>query len=235
MKVVDKNTGQESVKEVTATEDEGIRPDTNYQGVSQIKPAIEGGVIAAGNASQFSDGASAQVLMSDRMAARKGLKPIGLFRGFAVAGCEPDEMGIGPVFAVPKLLKQTGKKIEDTGLWELYANLCRPISLRSIISQGKVLIRPYVLLFPFLCVLCDLCGKKGFFMNVRKLFDLSGKTALITGGSRGLGLQIAEALGEMGAKVAITARKAGELAEAKAHLKGLGVDALTVVNDLQDT
>ena len=119
MKVVDKNTGQESVKEVTAAEDEGIRPDTNYQGVSQIKPAIEGGVIAAGNASQFSDGASAQVLMSDRMAARKGLKPMGIFRGFAVAGCEPDEMGIGPVFAVPKLLKQTGKKIEDIGLWEL--------------------------------------------------------------------------------------------------------------------
>jgi acetyl-CoA C-acetyltransferase len=119
MKVVDKNTGQETVKEVTAAEDEGIRPDTNYQGVSQIKPAIEGGVIAAGNASQFSDGASAQVLMSDRMAARKGLKPIGIFRGFAVAGCEPDEMGIGPIFAVPKLLKQTGKKIEDIGLWEL--------------------------------------------------------------------------------------------------------------------
>ncbi|HEV8263057.1 MAG TPA: acetyl-CoA C-acyltransferase [Burkholderiales bacterium] len=119
MKIVDKNTGQESVKEVTAAEDEGIRPDTNYQGVSQIKPAIEGGVIAAGNASQFSDGASAQVLMSDRMAARKGLKPMGIFRGFAVAGCEPDEMGIGPVFAVPKLLKQTGKKIEDIGLWEL--------------------------------------------------------------------------------------------------------------------
>ncbi|MGQ0579247.1 MAG: acetyl-CoA C-acyltransferase [Betaproteobacteria bacterium] len=119
MKVVDKNTGQESVKDVTAAEDEGIRPDTNYQGVSQIKPAIEGGVIAAGNASQFSDGASAQVLMSDRMAARKGLKPMGIFRGFSVAGCEPDEMGIGPVFAVPKLLKQTGKKIEDIGLWEL--------------------------------------------------------------------------------------------------------------------
>ena len=119
MKIVDKNTGQESVKDVTAAEDEGIRPDTNYQGVSQIKPAIEGGVIAAGNASQFSDGASAQVLMSDRMAARKGLKPMGIYRGFAVAGCEPDEMGIGPVFAIPKLLKQTGKKIEDVGLWEL--------------------------------------------------------------------------------------------------------------------
>jgi acetyl-CoA C-acetyltransferase len=119
MKVVDKNTGQESTKDVTASDDEGIRPDTTYEGVSNIKPAIEGGVIAAGNASQFSDGASAQVLMSDRLAAKKGLKPLGIFRGFAVAGCEPDEMGIGPVFAIPKLLKQTGKKIEDIGLWEL--------------------------------------------------------------------------------------------------------------------
>jgi acetyl-CoA C-acetyltransferase len=119
MKVVDKNTGQESTRQVTASEDEGIRADTTYEGVSQIKPAIEGGVIAAGNASQFSDGASAQVLMSDKTAAGKGLKPIGIFRGFAVAGCEPDEMGIGPVFAIPKLLKRTGKKIADIGLWEL--------------------------------------------------------------------------------------------------------------------
>ena len=119
MKIVDKNTGQESTKQVTASEDEGIRADTTYEGVSQIKPAIEGGVISAGNASQFSDGASAQVLMSDRVAASKGLKPMGIFRGFAVAGCEPDEMGIGPVFAIPKLLKQTGKKIADIGLWEL--------------------------------------------------------------------------------------------------------------------
>jgi acetyl-CoA C-acetyltransferase len=119
MKIVDKNTGQESTKRVTAAEDEGIRADTTYEGVSQIKPAIEGGVIAAGNASQFSDGASAQVLMSDRLAASKGLNPMGIFRGFAVAGCEPDEMGIGPVFAIPKLLKQTGKKIADIGLWEL--------------------------------------------------------------------------------------------------------------------
>jgi acetyl-CoA C-acetyltransferase len=119
MKIVDKNTGQESHKDITVSEDEGIRADTTYEGVSQIKPAIEGGVIAAGNASQFSDGASAQVVMSDKAAARKGLKPLGIFRGFAVAGCEPDEMGIGPVFAIPKLLKQAGKKIEDIGLWEL--------------------------------------------------------------------------------------------------------------------
>jgi len=119
MKVVDKATGVESTKDVTVAEDEGIRADTTYDGVAKIKPAIEGGVIAAGNASQFSDGASAAVVMSDRAASRKGLKPLGVFRGFAVAGCEPNEMGIGPVFAVPKLLKQTGRKIEDVDLWEL--------------------------------------------------------------------------------------------------------------------
>jgi acetyl-CoA C-acetyltransferase len=119
MKIVDKNTGVETLKDATATEDEGIRPDTNYAGVSSIKPAIEGGVIAAGNASQFSDGASAQVIMSDKTAAAKGLKPLGIYRGFAVAGCEPDEMGIGPVFAVPKLLERAGLKVDDIGLWEL--------------------------------------------------------------------------------------------------------------------
>jgi acetyl-CoA C-acetyltransferase len=119
MKVVDKTTGTETLKEVTAEHDEGIRADTTYEGVSQIKPAIEGGVIAAGNASQFSDGASAQVLMSDKMAAKKGLAPLGIFRGFAVAGCEPNEMGIGPVYAIPKLLARTGIKIADVGLWEL--------------------------------------------------------------------------------------------------------------------
>jgi acetyl-CoA C-acetyltransferase len=119
MKVIDKNTNVETLKEVTVEHDEGIRPDTTYEGVSQIKPAIEGGVIAAGNASQFSDGACAAVVMSDREAARRGLKPLGIFRGFAVAGCEPNEMGIGPVFAVPKLLELTGKKASDIDLWEL--------------------------------------------------------------------------------------------------------------------
>jgi acetyl-CoA C-acetyltransferase len=119
MKVVDKATGAESTKEITVAQDEGIRADTTYDGVSKIKPAIEGGVISAGNASQFSDGASVAVVMSAAAAARKGLTPLGVFRGFAVAGCEPAEMGIGPVFAVPKLLKQTGTKLEDVDLWEL--------------------------------------------------------------------------------------------------------------------
>src|SRR5947208_6736939 len=119
MKVLDKNTGAESMREVIAAEDEGIRADTTYERLSQIKPAIEGGCIAAGNASQFSDGASACVVMSDQEAASHGLKPLGIFRGFAVAGCDPREMGIGPVFAVPKLLEQTGKRVEDIDLWEL--------------------------------------------------------------------------------------------------------------------
>ncbi|HTM59377.1 MAG TPA: acetyl-CoA C-acyltransferase [Burkholderiales bacterium] len=118
-KVVDKATSTESMKEVISSEDEGIRPDTTYEGVSQIKPAIEGGCIAAGNASQFSDGASAAVVMSESEAARHNLKPLGIFRGFAVAGCDPREMGIGPVFAVPKLLQQTGKSVSSIDLWEL--------------------------------------------------------------------------------------------------------------------
>jgi len=119
MKVVDKNTGTETMREITASEDEGIRADTTYQGVSQIKPAIEGGCIAAGNASQFSDGASACVVMSDKEASRRNLNPMGVFRGFAAAGCDPKEMGIGPVFAVPKLLEHAGKKVKDIDLWEL--------------------------------------------------------------------------------------------------------------------
>jgi acetyl-CoA C-acetyltransferase len=119
MKIIDKNTNVETMKEITAEHDEGIRPDTTYEGVSQIKPAIEGGVIAAGNASQFSDGASAAVVMHAKEASKRGLKPLGIFRGFAVAGCEPNEMGIGPAFAVPKLLDMTGKKVSDIDLWEL--------------------------------------------------------------------------------------------------------------------
>lgn len=117
--VVDPLTSQLMSKEVTLTRDEGIRPDTTYEGVSKIRTAIPGGVIAAGNSSQFSDGASAAVVVSSAYAERKGLKPLGAFRGFAVAGCEPDEMGIGPVFAIPKLLQRTGLTVDDIGLWEL--------------------------------------------------------------------------------------------------------------------
>ena len=119
MGVADATAGRIYTREVTLAADEGIRADTTLEGVAKIKPALPGGVIAAGNASQFSDGASACVVMSAREAARRGLQPMGIFRGFAVAGCEPDEMGIGPAFAVPKLLERTGKSVADIGLWEL--------------------------------------------------------------------------------------------------------------------
>ena len=106
-------------KEVTVSKDEGTREGTTKEGISGIKPAIPGGVVSAGNASQFSDGAGACVVVSEDYASRKGLKPLGRFLGFAVAGCEPDEMGIGPVFAVPKVLKNLGLSINDIDLWEL--------------------------------------------------------------------------------------------------------------------
>jgi acetyl-CoA C-acetyltransferase len=119
MGVADKATGMLVTREVTISADEGIRGDTTMEGVSKIRTALPGGVISAGNASQFSDGASAAILMSSKLAEKKGLQPLGIFRGFAIAGCEPDEMGIGPVFAIPKLLQKTGLKVEDIDLWEL--------------------------------------------------------------------------------------------------------------------
>ena len=119
MGAADKDTNRLFSKEVTIAADEGIRADTTYEAVSKIKPAMPGGVIAAGNASQFSDGASACVVMDSKLAEKRGLSVLGIFRGFAVAGCEPDEMGIGPVYAVPRLLERTGLKVADVGLWEL--------------------------------------------------------------------------------------------------------------------
>jgi acetyl-CoA C-acetyltransferase len=106
-------------KEVTVSKDEGLREGTTKEGISGIKPALPGGVVTAGNASQFSDGAGACVVVSEEYASKNKLKPIGRFLGFAVAGCEPDEMGIGPVFAVPKVLKKLGLKVADIDLWEL--------------------------------------------------------------------------------------------------------------------
>ena len=106
-------------KDVTVSQDEGLRPGTTKEGISGIRPALPGGVVTAGNASQFSDGAGACVVVSEDYASRNNLKPIGRFLGFAVAGCEPDEMGIGPVFAVPKVLNRLGLKVSDIDLWEL--------------------------------------------------------------------------------------------------------------------
>ena len=117
--LADPETRRLMTREVTLSADEGIRSDTTYEGVSKIRTAIPGGVISAGNASQFSDGASAAVVMDAKLAQQRNLQPLGIFRGFAIAGCEPDEMGIGPVFAVPKLLKRAGLTVDDIGLWEL--------------------------------------------------------------------------------------------------------------------
>jgi acetyl-CoA C-acetyltransferase len=126
MSVTDRNTSEKSTRALTLDKDEGNRPDTNLEGLANLKPVFkdgqrvkEGRFITAGNASQLSDGASACVLMEESEAERRGLSPLGIYRGITVAGCAPDEMGIGPVFAVPKLLAQHGLKIDDIDLWEL--------------------------------------------------------------------------------------------------------------------
>jgi acetyl-CoA C-acetyltransferase len=126
MKKVDKASGQETIVDYTVDHDECNRPDTTLEGLQALKPVFQGGMeikqgkyITAGNASQFSDGASASVVMDSKTAEKKGLKPLGIFRGFAVCGCEPDEMGIGPVYAVPRLLERHGLKPDDIDLWEL--------------------------------------------------------------------------------------------------------------------
>jgi acetyl-CoA C-acetyltransferase/acetyl-CoA acyltransferase len=119
MAVADKETKAVSLHEVTIAKDEGPRPDSTAEGLAKIKPVFEGKTISAGNASQLSDGASACVIMADTAAARRGLRPLGIFRGFVAAGVEPDEMGVGPVAAVPRLLKRHGLRIDDIDLWEL--------------------------------------------------------------------------------------------------------------------
>jgi len=119
MVVLNKETKEVAYETVTLAKDEGNRPETTLEGLSSLKPVKEGGCITAGNASQLSDGASAAVLMERKLAEQRGVQPLGIYRGIAVAGCDPDEMGIGPVFAIPKLLARHGLKIGDIGLWEL--------------------------------------------------------------------------------------------------------------------
>ena len=119
MAVIDKETKEISHRDIELAHDEGPRADTTAEGLAGLRTVREGGTITAGNASQLSDGASANVIMNSKEAEKRGLQPLGIFRGFAVAGCEPDEMGIGPVFAVPRLLERHGLKVDDIGLWEL--------------------------------------------------------------------------------------------------------------------
>jgi acetyl-CoA C-acetyltransferase len=118
-KVQDRETGVISDQEVTLTQDEGNRPSTTIEGLNSLKVVLEKGSVTGGNASQLSDGAAAVIMMDRKLAEQRNLEPLGIYRGMAVAGCEPNEMGIGPVFAIPKLLKRAGLKMEDIGLWEL--------------------------------------------------------------------------------------------------------------------
>ena len=135
MAVVDKQTKAVSHQDVTLARDEGNRPETTLESLQSLKPVIEGGVVSAGNASQLSDGASACVIMDSGLAERRGLQPLGIYRGMAVAGCAPEEMGIGPIHAIPKLLKQSGLKVDDIGLWELNeAFACQVLYCRDFLD-----------------------------------------------------------------------------------------------------
>ncbi len=117
--VMNKETGETSEEQVTLTKDEGNRPSTTLESLQGLKAVRDGGSITAGNASQLSDGAAAVVMMDSKLAEQRNVEPLGIYRGMAVAGCEPDEMGIGPIYAIPKLLQRTGLKMDDIGLWEL--------------------------------------------------------------------------------------------------------------------
>src|SRR5258708_17647325 len=137
MAVMDKDARQVSLKEITLTKDEGPGTESSAEGLASIKPVLEGKTISAGNASQLSDGAWACVIMSDKIAAKKGLNPLGIFRGFVAAGVEPDEMGVGPVAAIPRLLSRHGLKIDDIDLWELNeAYAVQAIHCRDKLSIG---------------------------------------------------------------------------------------------------
>jgi len=138
--VVDKATGEVSYREVTLTRDEGNRPDTTFEALQNLKPVRENGVITAGNASQLSDGASACVVVSEKLAMRRNLEPIGRYLGMAVAGCAPEEMGIGPVFTVPKLLARHGLKIDDIGLWELN----EAFAVQAVYCRNRLGINPEI-------------------------------------------------------------------------------------------
>lgn len=143
MAVKDRDTGEISEVEVTLSKDEGNRPQTTLESLSALNPVLEGGSVTAGNASQLSDGASACVIMEAGVAARRGLAPLGIYRGMAVAGCEPDEMGIGPVHAIPKLLKQNGLTVDDIGVWELNeAFACQAVYCRDFLGIDSARYNP---------------------------------------------------------------------------------------------
>ncbi|MFM2274003.1 MAG: hypothetical protein RL702_3068, partial [Pseudomonadota bacterium] len=135
MVVTDKATGERSKRQVTISRDEGARADTTLEGLNSLKPVRDGGTITAGNASQLSDGSSACVVMDADLAAKRGIPALGYFRGMTVVGCEPDEMGIGPIFAIPRLLERNGLKMDDIGLWEINeAFACQVLYCRDFLG-----------------------------------------------------------------------------------------------------
>jgi acetyl-CoA acetyltransferase family protein len=138
MAVPDKASGEVTYRQVTLSRDEGNRPGTTAEGLANLQPVLEGGSVTAGNASQLSDGASACVIADARLAIRESLPVLGIYRGMAVAGCAPDEMGIGPVFAVPKLLSRHGLKPQDIGLWELN----EAFACQALYCRGRLEIDP---------------------------------------------------------------------------------------------
>ena len=138
---MNKETKEVTYKEVTLSKDEGNRPETTLESLAGLKPVVEGGVITAGNASQLSDGASACVLMEGKLAQQRGVEALGIYRGMAVAGNAPEEMGIGPIYAIPKLLKQHGLSINDIGLWELN----EAFAVQTLYCRDKLGIDPELL------------------------------------------------------------------------------------------
>lgn len=141
--IVDRSSGTTRTTAVIVAEDEGIRPDTTYEALARIRPAVAGGVITGGNASQFSDGAAACVLMNESAARQRGIEPLGRFVNFAVAGCDPDEMGIGPIHAVPKLLHRAGIGVDDIDLWEINeAFACQVIHCRDVLGIDDAKLNP---------------------------------------------------------------------------------------------
>jgi acetyl-CoA acetyltransferase family protein len=172
--VIDKATGAVSYREATLSRDEGNRPDTTLEGLTSLKPVRDNGTITAGNASQLSDGACACVVASEKFAARRGLRPIGRYLGIAVAGCGPEEMGIGPVFAVPKLLKQHGLRVSDIGLWELN----EAFAVQALYCRNRLEIDP------------DIYNVNGGGISIGHPYGMSGARlvghALLEGRSRGV-------------------------------------------------
>ena len=174
MAITDKETGAITLQAVTLDRDEGNRPQTTLDSLAALKPVIEGGMVTAGNASQLSDGASACVVMEAALASRRGLRPLGLYRGMAVTGCDPQEMGVGPIHAIPKLLQQHGLRVDDIGLWELN----EAFACQALYCRDRLGIDP------------DRCNVNGGAISVGHPYGMTGARlvghALIEGQRRGV-------------------------------------------------